>query len=95
MSFLVRSRLFQAVSGRFLLVVGRSKSFFARCRSFQVVSCLFQVVSDPFLLMLGCFRSLQVVLGCFRSFRVLVSTRNRMTILTAESLQFAHQSVGL
>ena len=52
MSFLAPSRLFQVVSGRFLLLVGRSKSFFARCRSFQAVSCSFQVVLVRF----GSFR---------------------------------------
>ena len=37
MSFLAHFRLLQVVSRRFLLVVGRFRSFLARCRSFQVV----------------------------------------------------------
>ena len=51
MSFLARSRLFQVVSGPFLLVVGRFKSFLTRCRSSQVVS--------------GCFRSFRVLVSTF------------------------------
>ena len=48
--FFARPRLFQVISGRFLLVVGFSSHFLlivvhfwlfvAHCRSFQVVSCL-------------------------------------------------------
>ena len=72
--FLAHSRLFQVISGCFLLVVGRLKSFLARCRSFQVVSCSFQVVSGRFLLVVGRFRSFQIVSGRFRSFRVLGGT---------------------
>ena len=37
MSFLSCSRLFQVLTGCFLLVVACFKSFLARCRSFQVV----------------------------------------------------------
>ena len=46
----------QVFSGCHLLVVGRFRSFLARCRSFQLVS-------DRFLLVVGRFRSFYVISG--------------------------------
>ena len=66
-SFQVVSCSLQVVSGRFLLAVGRFRSFLARCRSFQVVFCSLQTLSGRFLLTVGRFRWF---LSCFRSFQV-------------------------
>ena len=84
-------RLFQVVSyslwivsGRFLLAVGRFRSFLARCRSFQVVSCSLQVVSGDSLLIVGHFRLCQVV-SCSR---YVVSGHLRLFLARCRLFQF-------
>ena len=100
-SFQVVSCSLWIISGRFLFVVGRFRSFLACCRLFQVVSCLLQVVSGRFFLVVGRFRlflargrsfqvvscSLQVVSGRSSGRFLLAVGRFRSFLARCKSLQ--------
>ena len=66
----VRICSLQVVLSRFLLVIGRLRSFLARSNLFQVVSGRFLLVAGRFRLFLPRCRSFQIVSHCFRLFQV-------------------------